>query len=245
MENKFLILIYIVFLISGFYSAVEAQSADSSVAVIEFIEGTGRIQIPESEGWLDADDSSKLYTGYKFKTLEESRAELRLENGDVVRLNGESIISFGTAIIHARTGKGNILTKSTYMTIKCGAVWAIIESGSSVMSPVADIEGNNSIYRVSVGDDGSTEVKLYKGSIKIERSYRNKENLEISKNPEDSGKTVEASKEPEYWIKELSPYQKLVVSSDGQIVYHGDFSVDDIDEKTEWVEWNKKRDNID
>ncbi len=40
----------------------------------------------------------------------------------------------------------------------------------------------------------------------------------------------------------LETIQKIIITSGREIVFHGDFNSDDLDEDTEWVRWNKERD---
>ena len=46
------------------------------------------------------------------------------------------------------------------------------------------------------------------------------------------------------WTVIVREMQKVVISSDSKVMYHGDFSSNDRDEQTNWVEWNKQRDKL-
>lgn len=118
--------------------------------------------------------------------------------------------------------------------------------GSAWLTPTSD--STPAIFRVMVGIDSTTEIKAYSGQLKI--IYF------ASETPADSTNSLGEARLNDEVLADrgrvampkntiiLSAGEKIGFSSSGKIVYKNSFSPDDIDEKTDWVNWNLARDQI-
>jgi hypothetical protein len=168
-----------------------------------------------------------------------------LEDGSEIRLNEKTLVSIDFCTINASTQDGkSVIRRLTEIFLDSGEVWCKGTVDSYIRTSSADIGRTSGIYRMSVGKDSSTVAKSYSGSVKIMHVSVSDAYIENLWDHEDSIKKVGDVEEPEYWSKELSPFKMLIISSKGEVIYFGEFDPDSIEEKTDWIEWNKKRDNI-
>jgi hypothetical protein len=181
---------------------------------------------------LKIEESAIVSAGDSVRSLADSRAEIKLVDNYIIRIGSSTIIGIGEA---------------AEVTLQSGEIWAAIKPieqlGSlKIRSPVTIAEIREAVARFSVGEDGSTEIKVYEGQIDLRI-------LPVIEQPEsESSDSIsdEATDTLDTVISEekilLGADHKIVVTSGGEIVYHSAFGSDDPDEDTDWVRWNKDRD---
>lgn len=213
---------------------VASSSGDetSDTASMTYLEGVVRVRKPGSEGWLKVAESTAMSAGDSAKTLADSRAEIQLMDNDIIRIGSSTIIGFGE--------KGEL-------TLRSGEIWTAISRVGQIPStmiklPVIIAEIREAISRFSVGEDGSTEIKVYNGQIDIRILPVTVEPDSLSSDSisHESADTLEAVTGEKEVL--LGAGYKIIVTSGAEIVFHAPFGPSDLDEDTDWVRWNIDRD---
>ncbi len=215
-----------------FVASSRGEENTSGVASITYLEGVARVRKPGSEGWLKVGESAIISAGDSVKTLANSRAEIGLKDNYIIRIGSSTIIG---------------IVDAAEVTLKSGEIWTAIEqveqiTSMTIKSPVTTAEIRGAVARFSVGEDGSTEIKVYNGQIELKI-------LPVMVEPESARSdsiSYDGTQAAEADIGEkevvLGANHKIVVTSGGEIVFQGAFSRDDLDEDNDWVKWNMARD---
>ncbi len=211
---------------AAFLLPAYAQDNNPNIGSFSSIDGTARVRRQGSEGWLTADMTTSVAIEESIKTLEESRAEIKTRFG-LFRLGPLTEIKFARADMNG----------SVDLNIVSGHIWSVDNgpaAGSeiAISSPVLLCRPVGAVCGFSVGVDGTTELKVYRGRIEVEGHPE-------KMIPEDSLETAAAP--PENWTMTLQADQKLIVTSRGNIAFNGAFHPDDPDESSPWIQWNLNR----
>ncbi len=232
------VLLGVVFLSNPLFGQV-----DSSRLTFTLMTGDILLQKPNSDGWIKAGPDSSFGVGDNIRTKKESNAEIHLGDTQYLRIAPMTIISVDSVLYKDR------VPVSFRVIINSGDVWGDLKKkGNStrldIQSGPINTNIENGIFRISVGADGTTELKIYEGTASIEHSAdsASADTLTKPKALEHSKPDSAVAENITAWKASLGPMEKLIVTAKGKIVYTGKFSPDDIDEKSEWVDWNKKRD---
>ncbi|OGC94760.1 MAG: hypothetical protein A2W25_03085 [candidate division Zixibacteria bacterium RBG_16_53_22] len=231
---------------------VRAQTDSSLTVKVEYKEGTVRIQKPASEGWLTADSGMILFEQDKIRTNKDSRVSLEFLDGRKIRLGSATTLSYSSAqsddSLPAFTffpGPGdiwmNVGSQDPGDSMPAAQVFACaahFRKGSTLIAPT--IDSLPAIFRMEIGVDSTMELKVYRGAINvsfepIESAVDSLDSMKFSENsaPEVQGDIL-LGERPVM----VRSYQKLILTSSGEIVYKGAFAPSDPDELTDWVEWN-------
>lgn len=226
-------------------------------------EPVGKVTFPLNRVFVLRAGSSQLemvhfnmpvYPGDKIETKKESRCEITLKNGDVVRIDENSIYTLDQIQVTQETVKAESF-------LNVGKLWATVRKIFSkddyfkVKSPSAVIAVRGTIYRLNVNPDSSTQVRVYDGKVEVKPYQPSMGALEkggatkkVRPNwpPKDvSGPTdVAGPKEVsmEEWVEIIKAQQQILVRPDGSF-QKSDFDMLE-DAKSDWVQWNKKRDEL-
>jgi hypothetical protein len=220
---------------------------------ISHIDGKIRVQKPGSEGWLAADSNTSVNPGEKLSAGPKSVAELEIPSGGNIRLGPSTVFTF-----LPKYQDDASITYINDLQIDHGDIWVSLPSGLHDSSFAFFLpfrigqaiiflppDTNRTIFRLETGIDSTFEAKVYAGTIHVKI---------IS--PDSLSDSLNNKNYPEYQIVRddgrpitrertitLQADQKLLVTSSGKIVFDGLFSSGDIDETTDWIEWNKSRDS--
>jgi hypothetical protein len=202
---------------------------------INYIDGTVRIQKPESEGWMTAETSKVLAHGDKIQTSKKSRAELTITANAIIRIDQNSTIG-----VNKQTD--SLPISETLAKLGPGDFWGRFSGLDSSFKLVSPLKSSSSLtltfpdtaftrFRISIGTDSTFEARQYSGTMVLSFSKPDsvRDSLNIENNQIENSVFLKSS-------------EKILVTSSGKIVFKGVFSPEDIDEKTEWVDWNKTRD---
>lgn len=213
---------------------IAEESARQDIA-LRYLEGTVRLQKPESEGWMTAESSMVLVPGDKIQTSNESRAELAIAADKSIRIDQNSTIAL-------KKYPDSLSILPTTINLVQGDFWGQFSGLDTLFELVCPLKSGNSlnlkcpdttfaIFRIGIGADSTFEARLYDGTMIIFFSKPDSLRDSLNSGYYHSSNSVL-----------LKSSEKILISSSGKIVFKGAFSPDDIDEKTEWVEWNKTRD---
>ncbi len=227
----------LLYVIIAFVLAPLFAIAEETDIPLNYLEGTSRKKTSGSEGWLKLDSDSKIGIGDSVKTLEDGKLEFRISDG-IFRMGANTLITISP-------GDSREYNDGKAMNLIAGELWTIINSVNDrrqgIFLPHASVFGADFVARFSAGDDGTAEIKIYEGELEISRlviSTTDSTDVDIDNDTAGDGETL-----PESWSMTLESGEKLIISSRGEITYRNPFSPDDPDENTDWVRWNKDRDN--
>lgn len=234
-----------VFLILG--SAVQVGAADlpSDAGVITYVKGTAQKKAPAEEDWEKAKENTRLASGDKVKTMEKTRAEIRLEAGKVIRLDENTTIDL-VKLVEESQNKIEMDVK-----MEQGNLWAKVSKLGENMdfrveSPIAGASVRGTTFRVGVALDGSTTLNVYEGAVEVYNPIQKAEGpITRIEAPREAAKPgyVEGPKEVslEEWTYIVKDMQKFTITPEG-IKKVEAFKKIDPDEQSDWVKWNMEMD---
>jgi hypothetical protein len=225
-------------------------------------EPVGKISFPLNRVFVIPSGSSQLkmayfnmdvFAGDKIETKRESRCEITLRNGDVMRVDENSIYTLEQIKVTEET-----VQASSFLSI--GKLWATIRKIFSeddyvqVKSPSAVIAVRGTIYRLDVAQDSTSQVRVYDGEVEVKPNLASMGSMQPPKmeqprqvgpptdvpGPTDVAGPRDVSEKE--WLEIVKAQQQLLVKPDGT-VQKSDFDLVD-DAKSDWVQWNKQRDEM-
>ncbi len=222
-------------------------------------EPVGKITFPLNRVFVIPSGSSELqmayfnmdiFSGDKIETKRESRCEITLKNGDVIRIDENSIYTMEDIQVTQQTVKAN-----SYLSV--GKLWATIQKIFSeddyvtVKSPTAVIAVRGTIYRLDVEKDSTSTVKVYDGQVEVKPASPGTGSLQPQTpgpvgpprdvpGPRDVAGPRDVSERE--WIEIVKAQQQLRIRPDGSY-QKSDFDLLE-DAKSDWVKWNKQRDEL-
>jgi len=222
-------------------------------------EPVGKITFPLNRVFVIPTGSSELqmayfnmdiFSGDKIETKRESRCEITLKNGDVIRIDENSLYTMEDIQVTQQTVKA-----SSYLSV--GKLWATIQKIFSeddyvtVKSPTAVIAVRGTIYRLDVEKDSSSTVRVYDGQVEVKPAALGTGSLQPQTpgpvgpprdvpGPRDVAGPRDVSERE--WIEIVKAQQQLSIRPDGSY-QKSDFDLLE-DGKSDWVKWNKQRDEL-
>jgi hypothetical protein len=225
-------------------------------------EPVGKVSFPLNRVFVIPEGSSKLqmayfnmdvFSGDKIETKRESRCEITLRSGDVTRIDENSIYTLEEIEATKETVKA-----TSFLSI--GRLWSTIRKVFSsddyvqVKSPSAVIAVRGTIYRVDVEEDSSTSLRVYDGEVEVSPSQESFGALPRGQldqprplgpptdvpGPTDVAGPRDVSERE--WLEIIKAQQQIVIRPDGSF-QKSDFDLVE-DGKSDWVQWNKKRDEL-
>lgn len=151
-----------------------AWIADSPVSmglekkgIVSYTDGDVKKQLISSELWENAPLKSSVNSGEKVRTYQQSRAELELVQLDIIRLAPKTIVHLDKLYEETKEKK-----LATNIKVEKGEIWASVhevnaETDFDIAAPVAAAAITGTVLRMNVGEDSSTQLKVYKGEVKI------------------------------------------------------------------------------
>jgi hypothetical protein len=227
----------------------QAPTSTNSIGKINFIlgkEGDVTIRHANNSAWLPAKLKMDILRGDRLKTAAESRCEVKLNDGSMIRLGENSEFDFQQSNLSKQA-------RQVDATLKKGSIWANIlkwrwaENKFEVKSPTAVCAVRGTIYRMEA--DSTTRVAVYDGQVDIGPTQDLRQQLELKRRPAGppvpvSGPTQISGPSQvtlEQWVRLVEGYQ-IEVWDDG------DYAKSKIDSTTEakldWIRWNKERDRL-
>ena len=222
-------------------------------------EPVGKVTFPLNRVFVIPEGSSELrmahfnmdvFPGDKIETKRESRCEITLHNGDVVRIDENSIYTLEEIEVSEETIKA-----SSFLSV--GKLWATIRKIFSeddyvtVKSPTAVIAVRGTIYRVDVAEDSLTTLRVYDGEVEVSPQAATTGMVpQQPKGPIGPPRDVPGPTDVQgprdvtmaQWLEIVKAQQQVVIRPDGRYE-KSDFDVLE-DGKSDWVQWNKKRDEL-
>jgi|SRR3990172_2330910 len=222
-----------------------ADDAPSNAGVITYVKGVAQKKGTAGEEWERAKENTQLITGDKVKTLEKTRAEIRLEAGKVIRLDENTTVDL-VKLVEESQGKVEMDIK-----MEQGNLWAKVgklgeKTEFKVESPIAGASIRGTTFRVEVALDGSTQLNVYEGAVEVYNPMQ-RANGPVTRieSPREVAKPgyVEGPKEVtlDEWSYIVRNMQRFTITPAG-VKKVESFKKNDIDEQSDWVKWNMDRD---
>ncbi|NOX36281.1 MAG: FecR domain-containing protein [Calditrichaeota bacterium] len=204
---------------------------------------------------LMAHFNMEVYPGDKIETKKESRCEITLKNGDVVRIDENSIYTLEDVKISEKEVKAE-----SFLSV--GRLWSNIRKIFSkddyfkVKSPSAVIAVRGTIYRVNANPDTTTQVFVYDGEVQVspyspgmgkavqpgQQAPQQPRSLKPTYVPPPTYVAPPQEVSLETWIEIVRAQQQIVIKPDGT---YEKAEFDPVkDAQLEWVQWNKRRDEM-
>jgi len=213
------------------------------------IEGVARKLPKQARDWITAEVGSDVISGDKVRTLSQSQAELTLQELDVVRMGPLTTVDIVKLYEETKEGQDE-----TAIKVERGDIWALVakkkeQTKFQVSTPVTGAAITGTKFRISVAPDSTTVLKVYSGEVKVTNSPDNTkltaEDLPSIKphlvaKPKQIKGPIQVSFKEWYYI--IHGMQEIHVDASGKVVQSGAFSDNDDDENSEWVMWNKSKD---
>lgn len=216
--------------------------------LVTFVDGSLKKKTTEAPDWIPAAKDTAVETGDKVRTMIDSRAELELRELDVIRLAPKTTIDIVKLYEESKEHKDQ-----TQINVEDGNIWAMVstvQAGAefNLNTPVAGAAIKGTVFRVDVGQDSSTQLKVYKGEVRITNAPAKQipaqalpyvERKKISGPKQVAGPKQVSLEEWTYIVKNM---QVINISKKGEVLSAGDFKSSDSDEQSQWVQWNLQRD---
>jgi hypothetical protein len=219
------------------------------IGKINFIlgkEGEVKIHHKNNAAWIPAKLKMEVLRGDQIKTAAESRCEVKLNDGSMIRIGENSLFDFEESNISKST-------KYVDASIKKGKFWAniikvkISQDKFEVKSPTAVCAIRGTIYRMET--DSTTRVAVYDGQVDVGPSHDLLQQLQ--QQPRVPGPPVRIPGPTEipgpYQIT-LEQWTRLVQGYQLEVRGDGRFAKSKIDSTAEqqidWIRWNKERDRL-
>ncbi|MDO8446543.1 MAG: FecR family protein [Deltaproteobacteria bacterium] len=233
----------IIFFISAI--SVFADDIPSNAGVVTYVKGVAQKKGTAGEEWERAKENTNLASGDKIKTLEKTRAEIRLEAGTVIRLDENTTVDL-VKLVEESQGK-----VETDIKMEQGNLWAKVgklgeKTEFKVESPIAGASIRGTTFRVEVALGGSTQLNVYEGAVEVynpmQRANGPVTRIEAPREVAKPG-YVEGPKEVtlQEWSYIVRNMQKFTINQAG-VKKIESFKKNDMDEQSDWVRWNMMRD---
>jgi hypothetical protein len=221
----------------------------TAIGKINFIlgrESDVTIQRANDARWFPAKLKMPVAQGDQIKTAAESRCEVKLNDGSVIRIGENSLFDFEQANLSKAA-------KQIDASLKRGRFWANVikllggQDKFEVKSPTAVCAIRGTIYRMEA--DSTTRVAVYDGEVDIGPSPALQQQLQ--QQPRMPGPPVRIpgpTEIPGPYQVTLEQWTRLVQGYQLEIRGDGRYAKAKIDTTAEaqldWIRWNKERDRL-
>lgn len=210
----------------------------------------------DGNNWNDADFDMKIYAGDQIKTGIESRCEITLPDGSLIRMEEKSLQKL-EGVEPQKTGKGSSIFLSA------GKIWLnarkIVSKDDSFQvrtdKAVCAIRGTT--FQVDASEK-STQVIVFKGEIATWSTLFDKTEGKTKESPSGLSRSGEAVKDVplskpspltgprpvtmEKWVEIIKAFQQITVDAQGRYEKK-DLDIENVS-KDPWVVWNMTRDSM-
>ena len=209
--------------------------------------GQTQITLLEGKAFLDQITPLKqgdfVHEGQTVKTAKNSRMELKLPDGSILRLAEKTMFKFDA--LEADSGKRNIS-----LTAILGAGWIKASKWIGrndffkVKTPTAVAAVRGTVYHLNVDKDKSAQINVYQGQVAVTPLFVKVANsMTITPPKHVAGPTTIAGPrevDPLEWSYLLKAMQKITIKPNGLASKPVDFSTKE--DHSAWVRWNQLRD---
>lgn len=204
------------------------------------------VALESAANWLPAKLKMDVRGGDRMQTKAESRCEVKLRDGSVVRIGEKTLFDFAKSNV-----TGN--SKSVNASVKQGKIWANVtklKTGTDkfeIKSPTAVCAIRGTAYRMDA--DSTTRVGVYQGNVDVgpTDSLRNV----IQQQPRPPGPPQQVpgpTQVPGPYQVSLEQWVRLVQGNQLEVRRDGRYAVTPIntaaEQNVDWIQWNLQRDRL-
>lgn len=227
-------------------AAIPTSASTVSIGKINFIlgkPGDVRIKHSKNKNWLNARLGMKVFNKDRLVTRKEARCEVLMTDGSIVRIGENTEFQ----ITSSTTGK---TSRKVETVLKKGKIWANVRllrgknTDWRVKGPTAVCAVRGTIYRVNA--DSSTHVMVYDGEVEVgprsdipQKESAKPKSLQPYQVPGPTEIPPPYEVTLDEWVRIVAGFQ-IQVRPDGK---YAKSRIAASDEKLDWVQWNRKRDN--
>jgi hypothetical protein len=236
---------------SAIHGDASAKGADSDQAKVTFLQGRAEALAKGETVWKSLRVGSILVQEDEVRTGEKSRLEIQLPDRSILRFDRRTTFKMKTVFFDAQDGSRDVKVEMTV-----GKTWANVRKvfGSKKTFELASANAvagvRDTVWRMNVGLDKSTLIRVYEGTIEVYNPF-----VKPDSKPEEGGfKTPREVRGPqevarpyeevskEQWEEiVLTQMMQIIIPPTGKPEKPVAFSEED-DQREEWVRWNQQRD---
>jgi hypothetical protein len=208
-------------------------------------EGDVAIRRVKEAKWAPAKFKMEVLKGDQIRTAIESRCEVKLNDGSIIRIGENSVFDFAESTLSK-------YARQFDASLKRGRIWANVTRVASagnkfeMKSPTAVCAIRGTIYRMEA--DSTTRVAVYDGKVDIGPTNDLRQQLQQQSRPGAPVQIQGPTQIPgpfqislEQWVQLVQGYQ-LEVRHNGQ---YAKTKIDSVAEaRVDWIQWNKERDKL-
>ncbi len=233
-------------LVTAGFIGLQQTQAPAAIGRINFmLGGAGDVAIRHLNDtrWIAARFKMDIFKGDQLRTVAESRCEVKLSDGSIIRIGENSVFDFGESNLSK-------YSRQVDASLKKGKIWANVTKSFAaankfeVKSPTAVCAIRGTIYRMDT--DSTTRVGVYEGKVDIGPTTDLRQQLQQNFRPGAPQQIPGPTQIPgpfqvslEQWVQLVQGYQ-LEVRANGR---YAKTQIDSVKEsRSDWVQWNKERD---
>ena len=218
---------------------------------VTFLQGKCEVWSKGETAWRLLKVGSLLSRDDEVRTRDKARIEIQLPDRSILRFDQRTTFKMKTVFFDAQDGSRDIKVEMT-----TGKTWANVRKvfGSKKTFELASANAvagvRDTVWRMDVGSDRSTLIRVYEGSVEVYNPF-----VKPDYKPEEGGfkapREVQGPKEVRRPFEEISKeqWEQIVLTQMMQVVIPptgrpGEpvaFSAEE-DQREEWVRWNQERD---
>lgn len=218
----------------------------SSKGLVTYVTGSVKKKSTTVQNWEKAKKNTPVSSGDMVRTYRESQAELELMEMDIIRMAPQTTLD--VVLLYEETREKR---REVKVHLAKGDIWAKVKKKGSkskfkITTPLTVAAITGTTLRLSYDADSTTQLKVYNGEVNISNTAATSqlkpkmiEPYQVSGPHEIAGPHEVGV---EQWLYIVKSMQQITIDSKGRILTKGEFSINDIDEKSNWVKWNKERD---
>ncbi len=223
------------------------QTQPEVLGKITFVLGsTGDVRIlhVNKDVWIPAKTKMPVYAGDKINTQAESRCEVKLVEGSVIRIGENTRFDFEKSLVSSKK-------RNFEASLSQGKIWANIVSlvwggeKFEIKSPTAVCAIRGTIY--SIDADSTTRVAVYDGQVEVGPTQALREQLRQMPRPTGRPQQVPGPTQvPGPYQVSLEQWVRLVKGYQLEVRANGRYAQSPINQQSnlqnDWVRWNLERD---
>lgn len=205
--------------------------------------GEVRVLHVNDDLWRPAKTKMPVYLGDKINTQAESRCEVKLSDGSIIRIGENSQFDFEKSLVTSKK-------RNFDAALAHGKIWANIVSlvwgeRFEIKSPTAVCAIRGTVY--SFEADSTTRVAVYHGQVDVGPTQALREQLQTAPRPAGPPQQIPGPTQvPGPYQVSLEQWVRLVQGYQIEIRANGRYAQTPIDQQrnqqNDWVQWNLTRD---
>jgi len=216
-------------------------------ARVSFLEGTAETAKSGEGTWTALHVGDLLIPGGEVKTGQDSRMEIFLKDGSILRFADRTHLKLAALSIAGDDG-----AREVKVDVVLGRTWANVsralgvQSGFEIACENAVAGARGTVYRMTVYEDKSALVRVYDGSVAVSKPpqpitvpFAVGAPRKVEGPKPIAGPTKVSMEEWTFIVKSM---QQIRIKPDGVAEEPRDFSPEE--DRSKWVDWNRERDAL-